>query len=322
MAFEEQALAEMISRANELLGDASSYSISTKIPDEWMIEEEKEWDIRLGNESIKNRINRTITEKLGKNYAVEGDVRIIFDFRKNKVTLEKTNLFVFGRYKKHSAGLSQSRWKAPDGTKYYESIEERIGEPFKKAGQADDYVLHASGREDVDATNSAGRAFILEIKNPGIRNIDLKLMEMQIRGDVSVADLRFVKRRMLEFVTESHFDKTYRAEVELGREVTEKDLGKIISMMGKTLLQKTPTRVAHRRADLVRHRKLKQVEIIEYHGTKATISVKAEAGTYIKEMVSGDNGRTEPSIAGELGTSAKCTRLEVTEIDDKFLDFI
>src|SRR5262249_13749108 len=89
---------------------------------------------------------------------------------------------------------------------------------------------------------------------------------------------------------------------------------------GKTLLQQTPSRVSHRRADLVRHRKVKHLEVVNLDGNRATILVKAEAGTYIKELISGDGGRTKPSVAGELGIKAECRRLEVTMIDDGFLD--
>ena len=210
----------------------------------------------------------------------------------------------------------------------YESVEERIGEPFKKALIADEYTMHASGREDVDATNTAGRAFVFEIKNPKKRKIDLGAVANEIAGgvgkgkEVEVVDLAYVSRTFVELVTESHFDKEYEADVEFGREIDEKDGEKMRSIAGKTLLQQTPTRVAHRRADLVRSRKVKEFEIIGMEGKTARLRIKAEAGTYIKELISGDQGRTKPSIAEILGTSAVCKKLVVTEIDDGFLDFV
>jgi tRNA pseudouridine synthase 10 len=109
--------------------------------------------------------------------------------------------------------------------------------------------------------------------------------------------------------------------VEFGRELSEDDAGLIHALEGKTLLQQTPTRVAHRRADLVRHRKIKHIGLVKKSGNEATLMIKAEAGTYIKELISGDGGRTRPSVAEMLRTTAVCKRLEVVEIDDGFLDF-
>lgn len=353
---------EMVATIVELLKkeDASSFSISTVISKDWQTREEKAWDFRMGKaESIKNILNRKIVAAIRKAtglvYDGDGDFRAVFDYSQGTAKLQKNDLFIFGRYKKLSAGLSQSRWKCPncDGGKlllpdnlelsavqghgekgkncnncsgkgkYYESVEERIGEPAKEATKAKDYVMHASGREDVDATNSAGRGFVLEVKEPEERKLNLDELTKAIgkSKEVEVSDLRIVRRGFVEMVTESHFDKSYEAEIEFGREITEEDVKKILGLEGETLLQQTPTRVAHRRANLVRHRKVKTIEVREKNKNKATILVKAEAGTYIKELISGDNGRTNPSIAKLVGTTAVCKKLEVTKIEDGYLDF-
>jgi tRNA pseudouridine synthase 10 len=44
------------------------------------------------------------------------------------------------------------------------------------------------------------------------------------------------------------------------------------------------------------------------------LTVRAQAGTYIKELVSGDGGRTEPCVAGVLGAGAACVELDVLDI--------
>ncbi len=327
---------DMIKQAAQLLKDGKTFCISTKIPKDWLAREEKAWDVKLGNsESIKNRLNRMVKGRLSEvaKYQNDGDVRVIFNYSDGNVSLLRNDLFIFGRYLKHASGLSQSRWRcrACQGKgcnecngkgKYYVSVEEKIGGPLKELAQSDDYVLHASGREDVDATNSAGRIFVIMLKNPKIREIDLEDAAKKIAEseEVSVKGLKFVKRGFVEVVTESHFDKTYAAETEFGKELEIQDIEKIHSLAGVMIAQRTPTRVSHRRADLVRNRKLKVVEVVKHKGNRATIIIKAEAGTYIKELISGDEGRTEPSIAGLLETSAKCTALDVSEIDDGFID--
>ena len=52
------------------------------------------------------------------------------------------------------------------------------------------------------------------------------------------------------------------------------------------------------------------------------LDIAAEAGTYIKEFISGDGGRTSPSVAELLGRPVNCTFLVVTSIEDAFLDFV
>ncbi len=308
---------DMVAQAAALLKERGtrSFSISTNIDKEWLAKEEKAFDNRLsGAESIKNFLNRRISAALSKasgaHYGAEGECKIIFDYSKGSVELREGDLFIFGRYRKIAAGLSQSRWMCPkcegkgcancEGKgKYYESVEERIGEPFKKAAQAQGYTMHASGREDVDATNSAGRPFVLEVNSAGNRALDLGALSMEIAasGEVEALDLTFVQRSFVEVVTESHFDKTYEAVVEFEKGVGDEEMMKIRTLEGVMLLQQTPTRVAHRRADLVRHRRVRHIEAIRREGQDAlhaTLIIQAEAGTYIKELISGDNGRTNP----------------------------
>ncbi len=321
---------------------SGTFSISTLIAKDWLAREERAFDTRLaGAESVKSFLNREIAGRIeretGAEYGPEGGVKLVFDFGKGAVELRRNCRFFFGRYRKLSAGLSQSRWRcaACDGKgcqkcggrgRMYDSVEERIGEPFRAHLDAGGYVLHASGREDVDATNSAGRPFVLEVANPKGGRAALEEIEAAVsgKGDVTVSGLREVPRAFVEIVTESHFDKAYEADVRFGREVGGDELMALRSLEGKTLLQRTPKRVAHRRADIVRHRKVKHIEAIRRDSgdlKAATLIIRAEAGTYIKELISGDGGRTEPSVSGLLGADAACTRLEVVLIDDGYLDF-
>jgi len=42
--------------------------------------------------------------------------------------------------------------------------------------------------------------------------------------------------------------------------------------------------------------------------------VRTESGAYIKELISGDGGRTRPSVAEILGVDARCEALDVLHI--------
>ena len=82
------------------------------------------------------------------------------------------------------------------------------------------------------------------------------------------------------------------------------------NLQGCTLAQRTPERVAHRRADKIRKRKVLEtsnpsIEIDEEGLMVAEFSLRCESGTYVKETVHGDSGRTQPSIASLI--KAKCT---------------
>ena len=317
-----------------------SFCISTKIPSDWLVNEEKIWDFSMEKaEGVKSRLNHYISVALAKKTGLEydpsdGAYRFVFDYSNGSIDIEPNDLFIFGRYKKHVAGLSQSRWictncegkgceRCNGKGKNFESVEERIGEPFIQASGANSYVMHASGREDVDATNSGGRPFVLELKAAKIRNLDLNsLTDVVAKSkEVSIHKLKIVPRSFCELVTESHFDKTYLASVKFGRDITKEDVQKICSLEGKILAQQTPERVMHRRADLIRHRKVMKISVLKYDGDEAELSIMAEAGTYIKELISGDGGRTKPNIAALTGTEAKCTKLDVSSIEDQFLDF-
>ena len=336
-------LEPLLKKAEALLEKYQTFSISTLIPKAWMASEEQEFDRKLkGAESIKNSLNAKIAKELAaktkKKYIPDGEVRIVFDFTKEsaepEVRAELQPVFVFGRYKKLVPGLSQSRWlcsecggkgcaQCNDKGKHYESIEERIGEVLKRHFDASDYSLHASGREDVDARNTAGRPFVMELKEPKKRKAQLGRISKEIGAgkEVEVVDLALVPRSFVEVVTESHFDKEYEAEIEFEKDVGDVELEKIKSLSGKMLEQQTPNRVMHRRADLVRKRKVIELTPVKTQDSKhATFRIMAEAGTYIKELISGDEGRTVPSFAGVLGFGAKCMNLTVTRIDDEFLD--
>ncbi len=87
-------------------------------------------------------------------------------------------------------------------------------------------------------------------------------------------------------------------------------LGIIEKLEGVNLAQRTPERVAHRRADLVRRRKVIEtrdasVESDDTGVIAVEFTLRCESGTYVKETVHGDDGRTQPSIASLI--KAKCT---------------
>ena len=93
----------------------------------------------------------------------------------------------------------------------------------------------------------------------------------------------------------------------------------ILSLHGVKLYQRTPDRVAHRRADLIRRRDVIDVNkpVIEVmaDGTREVeFTLRCESGTYVKETVHGDSGRTQPSVASLLKAKCEVLWLDVGDI--------
>ena len=96
----------------------------------------------------------------------------------------------------------------------------------------------------------------------------------------------------------------------------------ILSNFKGVIDQQTPNRVAHRRSDLLRKRIIKDLSVVSHEANKVKIKIFCEPGTYIKELISSDKGRTNPSISSLLKCEAKCIDLIVSKINDGFLDLV
>jgi tRNA pseudouridine synthase 10 len=91
------------------------------------------------------------------------------------------------------------------------------------------------------------------------------------------------------------------------------------SLVGRrfTVAQRTPGRVAHRRADLERERWVEVCSIEPAGEGRLEIVLRTQHGTYVKEAVSGEDGATRPSLSELLGARCECLELDVTNILDE-----
>jgi len=104
-------------------------------------------------------------------------------------------------------------------------------------------------------------------------------------------------------------------KVEFDREVGKDEIEQALRRLKEVvILQRTPKRVLHRRADLVRRRRVIKAELVSYSGREVVVEIEAESGTYIKELISGDEGRTRPSLSELLNVQAKAVELDVLEV--------
>jgi tRNA pseudouridine synthase 10 len=163
-----------------------------------------------------------------------------------------------------------------------------------------------------------GRPFVVEALRPKVRTIDLSWLEEEINrraeGKVEVHELSFADQKTVERLKEGPFEKTYSALVELGSEIAEEKLKSVLKELVGSIDQQTPTRVSHRRADKIRVRKVYSADLAEVSGRLAKIIIRGDSGLYIKELISGDGGRTRPSLASALGVDAVVVELDVTDV--------
>jgi tRNA pseudouridine synthase 10 len=75
--------------------------------------------------------------------------------------------------------------------------------------------------------------------------------------------------------------------------------------------------VAHRRADLERAKSIISARVEELTDDGMRLWLRTQSGTYVKEFVHGDGGRTRPNLSDLLGIPCEVLSLDVVEIIDK-----
>ena len=78
--------------------------------------------------------------------------------------------------------------------------------------------------------------------------------------------------------------------------------------------QNTPTRVMHRRAHKLRKRRILNFKVKRLNSTLIEMVLRCEGGLYIKELISGDGGRTSLSVSEATMIPARCVELDVMKV--------
>lgn len=291
-------------------------------------------------EPIKKELNRIIGSEIENNSNKEvsfekQDIVINVDIRKKtKVRLQINPLFIEGKYNKYLRGIPQTKWPCTKckgrgcdecngtGKQYPESVEELLSERILEVTRGYEAKFHGAGREDIDVLMlGSGRPFVLEIKEPKIRKINLKELGEEInksaKGKTAYHGLKFVERNRKAEIKVSSPDtyKVYKALVKCDEPYDKsklKDLEKL-----DEINQQTPIRVLRRRADKVRIKHVKELKSEVIGDYTFEITIKTEGGLYIKELISGDEGRSKPNVSEILGVNAVCAQLDVIEVSEK-----
>ncbi|WP_231185263.1 tRNA pseudouridine(54/55) synthase Pus10 [Haladaptatus sp. DYF46] len=344
--------AERVAKALSDIG-FETYQVGTRAPP--LVEENERLLRELADlpedagELFKSEFNREVGKRVGRLTDTEvdferPDVLALLNLERGDVDVQVNPAFVFGRYRKLERDIPQTKWPCREcggsgkqlaegggeepcdycggsGFLYDESVEQLTTPPVLDAMDGEEAIFHGAGREDVDALMlGTGRPFAIEVKKPRRRNPNTDELEREINefadGKAEVEGLRLATHDMVERVKGHDASKTYRAQVEFDEPVTESALAEAVEELdGATIEQFTPNRVDHRRANLTRVREVYSIEghlDDERHGE---VEVHGQGGLYIKELVSGDEGRTEPSLSGLLGVGADVTALDVVAVE-------
>ena len=254
------------------------------------------------------------------------------DTRFADVKLDLSPVFIKGRYNKLSREIPQTIWPCRvcrgkgcprchgTGKMYQTSVQEIIGDIALKMCDGQEHFFHGMGREDIDALClGEGRPFVLEISQPRRRDIDLDELE-RLANKSELAQyhyLQFTKRAEVARTKTATPTKTYRVIVRAEGKVNKERVNEVATSFKNVHLdQRTPKRVEHRRADLVRDREILWVKAEVLGEDTFSLTLETQSGTYVKEFVSGDDGRCVPSFSQALGIQCRVETLDVIAINE------
>jgi len=318
----------------------TTFLIGCRVPPLIAENEEMVWsDLSLSEpEPFKSEVNREVGKavavRTGKTVDFKRpDIVILLDPLSGTTAVQINSVFFYGRYQKFERGIPQTHWDCRScrgagcekcnftGAQYLDSVEELIGRPVILAFDGKTAVLHGAGREDIDARMiGTGRPFIMEVVEPKRRSVDLAELEKEINrtaeGRVAVSIKRWSDRSEVETLKSNKAHKKYRILVEVDGGLSADEFQNALkTLQGVTIHQRTPERVAHRRADKIRERIVLDIEYAGEEDGRFVVEILGEAGLYIKELISGDGGRTRPSLAEILNRSAHVSSLDVVQVE-------
>ena len=328
-------------KINQLGVEFDTFLVGSKIDkDIQQRDEELSEKFGLNVETIKKEVNRLIGLGIWERYDKDAEFEsqdIVFNvdlIGEPKIRIQINPLYVEGKYNKFKRGIPQTKWPCTKckgrgceecngtGKQYPESVEELISEHFLKLTKGKEAKFHGAGREDIDVLMlGSGRPFVLEIKEPKIRNIDLAKIEQEINkineGKKSYHNLHVCERKRKAEIKQSSPDtyKVYNALVKCD-EAFDKDKLEELTKLDE-IHQQTPLRVLRRRADKVRIKHVLDLSYEIIDDRTFNMRIKTEGGLYIKELISGDEGRSHPNVGEILGVNAICEQLDVIEVSEK-----
>ena len=249
-----------------------------------------------------------------------------------------------------SAGSSSGSVGAPAGAALEEaltSVEEKLGEPIARAFSGSTaqgcamavhgglpeqqlqpplFTFHAAGREDVDVRMlGGGRPFMIELNacRPALAPLSVfERARCEIGGACSAMLLAPALKSELAYLAVGSEGKLkrYCALVWTSAPLTSQAhlnalLAPLAAPTGLSISQPTPVRVLHRRSLLSRTRRVFAGAGLRLAPHFFLLHLGTSAGTYVKEFVHGDLGRTRPCLADVMWGEAAAEDCDILFLD-------
>ncbi len=312
--------------------DAESFHVGARLSEELRVLESRiisEYGLVYA-ESLAAELRREIGKRIREHgFRVDfqnPDVVLLVEYPSGSVSVTVNPILVLGFYEKLGRRISQSSWITRFGVKRYPFSVQDAYTPLLELYEGASVVIHAAGREDVDVRMLGfGRPIVVEVKEPRRRRVNVKLAEKTVNEMwfglfrtrlVSRTTRSFMKSTVKGIEGEERHSKIYRAVVYVPEGIEESDLKKLEEFFrGRVVRQRTPKRVRHRRADIIRERKVYEVQSLKLSEYHFIALIRAEGGLYIKELVSGED--TWPGFPDALGKSSYCVELDVVHVESK-----
>jgi tRNA U54 and U55 pseudouridine synthase Pus10 len=245
------------------------------------------------------------------------------------VTFSRQPYLISGHYLKLNRDLSHTLWTDKNDERLFESsVEEEITRLILPKFGASGFKFHSSGREDADVRMlGTGRIFFIEIlqaKHLLAKDSSIWLsLQQEINENSQLiqvhslqADTRAAFNQMKQNIENKR--KSYRCVVYSSRTISQRELAETLENLGTVqLAQNTPIRVLHRRAQLIRTKYVYWMKTEWINDHWFLLDLCTSSGTYVKEFVHGDKGRTKPNISTLLNTAADIIQLDVTGLYDE-----
>jgi tRNA pseudouridine synthase 10 len=287
---------------------------------------------------IKREVGKIIRDKSGlKPDFVNPDAVVVISFNSEftnySVSVEVKPLLLYGRYWKLGRRMSQTPWYTLSGVKKYPlSVQESVESAVKSLFNASKVVIHAAGREDVDARMiGSGRPLVIEVKSPLKRSTSVEELREYValhsRGPVKLAIEGPAPRRAVALLKElsKRASKVCRVCVYSPFEdISESELRRLEELFANaTIHQMTPLRVIRRkRRERERVKRVYAVRAVKLTSRVFEALIHCEGWLYVKELVHGDQGRTNPSFASVLNKTLIPIELDVLYVEEKLYELL
>ncbi|MGY8755437.1 MAG: tRNA pseudouridine(54/55) synthase Pus10 [Candidatus Poseidoniales archaeon] len=216
------------------------------------------------------------------------EILALIDVLTLTVELDIRSHYIYGRYLKHERGIPQTRWPCrackgrgcrkcdQTGLQYLTSVQGYIGDPIMELYGSSEHAFHGMGREDIDVRClGRGRPFVIEMKKPVKRNIDVELIMKMINdtanGSLEVTSMRHSTRSEVVRVKDTPAEKSYRIEY-LIEPITQESLDELTQVMeipeetrhrGRRQRKVHPNELKKHEPKPVDYSELKKAELVE-----------------------------------------------------------